>query len=198
MPVYVSRSVSPYFGVSIPAITILKAREICKRRFYNCISPLGLICAKNRSIKHLIFQKWDEIWQNWQWSKGYSPCKMVSLAQKLKLSKTCKIRSFYNYIRVVLRKKPLVKNTSYSKNEAILKSGKIGKWSKGYSLCKMLSLAQKLKVPKTCNVLDTVAPFTALIERREVTSRTTCRDDLNSGCFTDRIRPKISRRTNFD
>ena len=44
----------------------------------------------------------------------------------------------------------------------------------------------------------TVAPLTASVERRGVRGQTTCRDELNSGCFTDRIRPKVSRRTNFD
>ena len=42
-----------------------------------------------------------------------------------------------------------------------------------------------------------VAPLTALVERCEVTSQT-CRHELNSSSFTDRIRPKISRRTNFN
>ena len=40
------------------------------------------------------------------------------------------------------------KNTKYSRNETILKIGHHG--SKGYSPCKMLTLAQKLKFQKTC------------------------------------------------
>ena len=43
-----------------------------------------------------------------------------------------------------------------------------------------------------------VALLTASVERHGVTSQTTCRDELNSGCFTDRIGAKVSRRTNFD
>ena len=39
------------------------------------------------------------------------------------------------------------KNTKYSRNETILK---IGKSCKGYRLCKIVSLGQKLKWPKTC------------------------------------------------
>ena len=40
--------------------------------------------------------------------KGYSPCKILTLAQKLKFQKTCQ-NSFYKSFRVVLRKKPLQK-----------------------------------------------------------------------------------------
>ena len=39
------------------------------------------------------------------------------------------------------------KNTKYSRNESILK---IGPSCKGYSPCKILTLAQKLKFQKTC------------------------------------------------
>ena len=40
------------------------------------------------------------------------------------------------------------KNTKYSRNESILKIGHHA--CKGYSLCKILTLAQKLKFQKTC------------------------------------------------
>ena len=40
------------------------------------------------------------------------------------------------------------KNTKYSRNETILKNRPSS--SKGYSLCKMVSLGQELKLPKTC------------------------------------------------
>ena len=40
--------------------------------------------------------------------KGYSPCKILSLAQKLKFQKTCQ-NLFYKSFRVVLCKKPLQK-----------------------------------------------------------------------------------------
>ena len=48
---------------------------------------------------------------------GYSPCKMVSLAQKLKMPKTCKKR-LYDYIKVVVCKKPLQKTTNIRKMTA--------------------------------------------------------------------------------
>ena len=40
--------------------------------------------------------------------KGYSPCKILTLAQKLKFQKTCQ-NLFYKSFRVVLCKKPLQK-----------------------------------------------------------------------------------------
>ena len=40
--------------------------------------------------------------------KGYSPCKILTLAQKLKCQKTCQ-NSFYKSFGVVLCKKPLQK-----------------------------------------------------------------------------------------
>ena len=52
-------------------------------------SPIKLFHAKNKSKKHLIFEKSD-VFANWQKSllwKGYSLWKMVSLGQKLKLQK---------------------------------------------------------------------------------------------------------------
>ena len=51
---------------------------------------------------------------------------MVSLGQKLKWSKTCEKR-FYEHIRVVLCKKPLIKKPKYSTNESILKMGHLAK-----------------------------------------------------------------------
>ena len=74
---------------------------------------LQLFCAKNRSQKHKIFVKLGNI-ENRPFGKGYSPskgyslCKMVSLGQKLKISKTCE-KSFYKNIRVNICKKPLQK-----------------------------------------------------------------------------------------
>ena len=44
--------------------------------------------------------------------------------------------------------KTAAKNTKYSRNESILKIGHHA--CKGYSLCKILTLGQKLKFQKTC------------------------------------------------
>ena len=78
--------------------------------------------------------------------KGYSPCKILTLAQKLKFQKTCQ-NPFYKSFRVFL-KKTAPKNTKYSKNESILKIGHHA--CKGYRPRKILTLAQKLKFQKTC------------------------------------------------
>ena len=79
--------------------------------------------------------------------KGYSPCKILTLAQKLKFQKTCQNR-FCKPFRVVFGQKNAPKNTKYSRNENILKIGHHA--CKGYSPCKILTLAQKLKFQKTC------------------------------------------------
>ena len=79
--------------------------------------------------------------------KGYSPCKILTLAQKLKFQKTCQ-NPFYKSFRVVFVQKPAPKNSKHSRNESILKIGRYA--CKGYSPCKILPLAQKLKFKKTC------------------------------------------------
>ena len=55
---------------------------------------------------------------------GYSPWKMVSLAQKLKMPKRCEKR-FYYHIRVVGGKKPLEKILNIRKMRAFLKWPKL-------------------------------------------------------------------------
>ena len=51
---------------------------------------------------------------------------MASLGQKLKMPKTCE-KPFHKSIKVVLCKKPLEKNTKYSRNKTILKIGHLAK-----------------------------------------------------------------------
>ena len=48
---------------------------------------------------------------------GYSPCKILSLGQKIKLPKTCEKR-FYKHVKVVLCKKRLEKTTNIGKMRA--------------------------------------------------------------------------------
>ena len=79
--------------------------------------------------------------------KGYSPCKILTLAQKLKFQKACQNPSYKSFT-VVLCRKLLQKKTKYLRNESILKIGHHA--CKGYSPCKILTLAQKLKFQKTC------------------------------------------------
>ena len=100
---------------------------------------------KNRSKKHQIFEKWEHF-ENRPSCKGYSPCKILTLAQKLKFQKTCQ-NPFYKSFTVVLCKK------NRSKKHQIFE-----KWEhfenrpscKGYSPCKILTLPQKLQFQKTC------------------------------------------------
>ena len=68
-------------------------------------NDLQLFCAKNCSKKHQIFEKWDHF-ENRPSYKGYSPCKILTMAQKLKFQKTCQ-NLFYKWFTVGLCKKPL-------------------------------------------------------------------------------------------
>ena len=79
--------------------------------------------------------------------KGYSPCKILTFSQKLKLKKTCQ-NPFYKSFTVVLCKKTFPENTKYSRNEIIFKTGHHA--CKGFGPCKILTFAQKLKFKKTC------------------------------------------------
>ena len=80
-----------------------------------------LFCTKNRPKKHQIFEKWDRS-KSRPSCKGYSPCKIITLGQKLKFQKTLH-NPFYKSFPLVLCKKPLEKNTKYSRNKTILKIG---------------------------------------------------------------------------
>ena len=105
---------------------------------------------KNRPKKRVIFEKWDhfEYWPKWPPCKGYSLCKIIILGQKIKLSKTYQKR-VYKHIIVILWKK------NCSKKHLIFQ-----KWDhfeywpnwppcKGYNLFKIITLVQKIKLPKT-------------------------------------------------
>ena len=81
---------------------------------------LELFCAKNRFKKHWIFEKWEHF-ENRPSCKGYSPCKILTLAQKLKFQKTCQ-NPLYNSFRVVLCKKPLQKTLNIREMRAFWKS----------------------------------------------------------------------------
>ena len=98
---------------------------------------------KNRSKKHQIFEKWDHF-QNRPSCKGYSPCKILTLGQKLKFQKTYQ-NPFYKSFRIVLCKKPLEKTPNIREMRPFSNRPSC----KGYSLCKILTLGQKLKFQKT-------------------------------------------------
>ena len=77
--------------------------------------------------------------------------KMLSLTEKLKMQKKRK-EPFWINISVVLWKKPLKKHQIFEKWDDFGNRPSCKGYSpcKGYSSCKMVSLGQKLKMPKTC------------------------------------------------
>ena len=99
---------------------------------------LEFFCAKNRSKKHQIFEKWDHF-QNRPSCKGYSPCKMLILGQKLKFKKHVKIHST-NYLEFFCAKIPFKKHQIFEKWDHFQNPPSC----KGYSPCKLLTLGQKL------------------------------------------------------
>ena len=116
---------------------------------------LELLYAKNGSKKHLIFEKWEhfENSQNWPRGKGYRLCKIATLGQKLKMPKTCEKRCekrFYNSTSELLyAKNGSKKHLLFEKWEHFENSQNWPR-GKGYRLCKIATLGQKLKMPKTC------------------------------------------------
>ena len=67
--------------------------EKCKKKKLKTFLQHTAVCSikKKRLEKQLIFEKWNhfENCQKWPPSKGYSLCKIVTLAQKLKMQKIC-------------------------------------------------------------------------------------------------------------
>ena len=113
---------------------------------------MRVVLCKKRIEKHQIFEKWENF-ENGPSCKGYRPCNMLRLGQKLKIPKTYE-KSFYKNVRVVRSvQKTARKNTKYSRNETFQNRSSCNDFSpcKAYSLCKILSLGQKLtETPKIC------------------------------------------------
>ena len=115
---------------------------------------LELFCAKDRSKKHQIFEKWDDF-KSRSTCKGYSPCKeyglckMVSLGQKLKMPKTCENHSTRS-LELFCAKDRSKKHQIFEKWDDFENRPSCKGYSpcKGYGLCKMVSLGQKLKMAK--------------------------------------------------
>ena len=115
-----------------------------KRVKKDSTSTLELFCAKNRWKKHQIFEKWDHF-ENRPSSEGYRLGKMVTLGQNLKWPKTCKKR-LCKHVRVVLCKRLLQKTPNIREMRPFWNRPS---W-KGYIFCRIVSLGQKFKWPKTC------------------------------------------------
>ena len=107
-------------------VSLAQKVKMPKRCENHSTTTLQLLCARSRSKKHLIFEKWEnfENGQNWPWWKGYSLCKIVNLAQKLKIQKKWEKR-LYDHIRVVVCKKPLQKTPNIRKMRAFWKWPKL-------------------------------------------------------------------------
>ena len=130
---------NPHFGSKI---------KIQKNMSKSILQIISTFSVQKTATKNTKYSRNDSILKIGHHAcKGYSPCKILTLAQKLKFRKTCQ-NPFYKSFRVVLCKKPLQTSTKYSRNESILKIGHHA--CKGYSPCKLLTLAQKLKFQKTC------------------------------------------------
>ena len=100
----------------------IKLPKTCEKRFYKHITE---VLSKKWLQKTLYIREMRGFWELEKWAqcKGYSPCKMVSLGQKVKLPKTCEKRFYKNITDVLCKTAP--KNTLYSRNERILKIGKM-------------------------------------------------------------------------
>ena len=105
----------------------VKKENCLKHTKYVSTNTFELFSTKNGSKKQLIFEKWEhfENGQKWPQCKGYSPCKILSLGQKIKLLKTREIR-LYKHIRAVLLKKRLEKTANIQKKGSILKMAESG------------------------------------------------------------------------
>ena len=123
----------------------LKFQKTCQNPF---CKPFRVVFVQKTAPKNIIYSRNESILKNGHYMcKGYSPCIILPLAQKFKFQKTCQ-NPFYKLFTVVLQKKTAPKNTKYSRNESILKIEHHA--CKGYSPCKIITLAQKLKFQKTC------------------------------------------------
>ena len=125
----------------------IKFPKTCGKRPYKHIK---VVLCKNRVEETANIRKLRRFWklEKWPLCKGYSLCKMVSFRQKIKFPKTCGKRP-YKHITVVLCKNRVEETANIRKWRRFWK---LEKWPlcKGYSLCKMVSFRQKIKLPETC------------------------------------------------
>ena len=104
-------------------LTLGQKTKFQKKFQIHSTNNVELFCAKSRSKKHQIFEKWEHF-ENRPSCNGYSPFKILTLSQKLKFQKTCQ-NPFYKSFRVVLCKKRLQKSPNIREMRAFLKSAVI-------------------------------------------------------------------------
>ena len=128
----------------------IKLPKTCEKLFYKHITD---VLCKKRLQKTINIREMRRFWklEKSRQCKGYSLWKMVNLGQKIKLPKTCE-KLFYKHITNVLCKKRLQKTINIRE---MRRFWKLEKWlqCKDYSLWKIVSLGQKIKLPKTCGKL---------------------------------------------
>ena len=90
-----------------------------KKAKYVCTNTLELFHGKNGFKKQLILEKWEhfENSQKWTQCKDYSPCKILTFAQKLKMQKRREKR-FHDHIGFVVCTKRQRKAASIRKMRA--------------------------------------------------------------------------------
>ena len=110
-----------------------------------------LFHAKSGSKKRLRFEKWEhfENGKKWPQCKGYSPCKILTLGQKIKITQNMPKTFLQTHSGCSMQKTAPKKQLIFEKWEHF-ENGQKWPQCKGYSPCKILSLGQKIKLPKTC------------------------------------------------
>ena len=104
---------NPHFGskIKIPKNMSKSILQIIYKCSLQKTAPEKTKYSRNESIFKI----------NHHASKGYSPCKILTLAQKLKFQKTCQNPSYKSFT-VVLCKKPLQKTPNIREMRAFSKS----------------------------------------------------------------------------
>ena len=125
---------NPHFGSKI---------KIPKNMSQSILQIIYSCSVQKTARKNIKYSRNESIFENGPSCKGYSPCKILTLGQKLKFQKTCQI-PFYKSFRVVLCKKTARKNTKYSRTKTILKFGHYAKLEPMQNL----HFGSNIKIPK--------------------------------------------------
>ena len=129
---------NPHFGpkIKIPKKMSKSILQIISNCSVQKTAPKNTKYSRNESILKIGHHE------------GYSPCKILTLGQKLKFQKTCQNHSTIHF-QLFCAKKPLKKTLNIREMRPFWKSAIM----QGYSPCKILTLGQKLKFQKTCQNL---------------------------------------------
>ena len=131
-----------------------KIKNVKKVRQNDCTTTLKLLCSKNSSKKHLIFEKWEhfENGQNWPRCMGYSPCKMVSLWSKIKNARKGAKNDCTTTLELLCAKNRSKKHLILEKWDHF-QNGQNWPRRKGYSLWRTISLCSRIKNAKNVRIL---------------------------------------------